>query len=83
VLRRQFVRLIDNNPRFQRWIGFVMLAIALGAVMMADAFGFASVVLAGTTVYLAVWLFQKADDHPERLAARDAEVARIERELDD
>jgi hypothetical protein len=76
--------MLDNNPRFQRWIGFWMIGFALVTVMWgADAFGWPAGMLAAVSAFCAIWLLQKADDHPERIAARNAEVARIERELDD
>jgi hypothetical protein len=76
--------MLDNSPRFQRWIGFWMLLIAIGAVMLADVFsGIGSALLAAVATYMGVWLFQHADNHPARVKARNAEVARIERELDD
>lgn len=84
MIRRQVVRMVDNSPRFQRWIGFLMIGFALAMVMWgADAFGWPAGVVAAGSAFCAVWLFQKADDHPERIAARNAEVTRIERELDD
>ena len=84
MIRRQVVRMIDNSPRFQRWIGFWMIGFALSLVMWgADAFGWPAGMLAAASAFCAIWLFQKADDHPERIAARNVEVARIERELDD
>ena len=82
MLRRQVIRLVDNSPRFQRWIGFWMLGIALGCVMTAETFGLASAIVAAVTVWLAVWLFQKADDQPERIAARNAEIAHMEARID-
>jgi len=76
------VKIVDQNPRLARWIGFVLLLIALGMVGLADAIGWYAGALAVGFAFCAVGMWQYADDRPERLRQRQEEIAKLERSID-
>lgn len=59
-------------------IGFALVTVMWGA----DAFGWPAGMLAAASAFCAIWLLQKADDRPERIAARNAEIAHMEARID-